>query len=117
MLGVFLVGIFTHLGRNASNLTGMAVGFVVVITLALKNRLLDWTGLVDAAALDQTIRATIALNAKLMAAQQPPADLSLAGWDRLYSFSLAWPWWIIIGTALTAGIALLGGRTKREPVK
>ncbi len=111
------MGIFTRLGRNASNLTGMAVGFVVVITLALKNRLLDWTGLVDAVALDRTLSATAALNAKLTTAQQPPTDLSLAGWDQLYAFSLAWPWWIIIGTALTAGIALLGGRTNRPRVQ
>ena len=117
LLGVFLVGIFTPFGRNASNLTGMAVGFVVVITIALKNRLLDWTGLVDAVALNQTLDATAALNAKLMAAQQPLTELSLTGWDSLYAFSLAWPWWIIIGTALTAGIALLGGRTNRPRVQ
>ncbi|MFQ5720025.1 MAG: tannase/feruloyl esterase family alpha/beta hydrolase [Acidobacteriota bacterium] len=43
LLGVFLVGIFTRFGRNASNLTGMAVGFVAVVTIALKNRILDAT--------------------------------------------------------------------------
>ena len=95
------------------------------MTLVLKNRLLDWTGLVDAAALDRALSATaaldakltVALDAKLMAAQQPPTGLALTGWDQIYAFSLAWPWWIIIGTALTAGIAMLGGRTNQPRVQ
>ena len=90
LLGVFLVGLLTRFrGSSITNITGMTLSTLLIILINYKAKLLPALGLIDPNA---------------------PGSGFIA-W--FYGLKLAWPWFIIIGTGVTFGIAVLG-LTARE---
>lgn len=88
LLGIFLVGLLTRKrGSSTMNLTAMIFSTLLVILLNKKGDLLPALGLVD------------------------PNQLGHDFWSQLYSFPLAWPWNIVLGTVVTFAIAVIGTTT------
>ncbi len=83
LLGVFLVGLLTRRrGSNRTNIIALVSSTLLIITISYKQKILPALGLYSP---DQ------------------PGPL-----DWFYSFQLAWPWFIVLGTAVTFTIAALG---------
>ncbi len=84
LLGIFLVGLLTKTrGDNTSNIVGLVLSTSLIILISYKQDLLPLLGLYD-----------------------PVVDAGIA--RGLYHFKLAWPWFIIIGTAVTFAISAIG---------
>ncbi|HVR74581.1 MAG TPA: sodium:solute symporter [Planctomycetota bacterium] len=94
LLGAFLLGIFTRRGSSLSVITGMVLSVPAVLLLQLRHYVAD-------------------------PATAPQAIRTLLGADSLRPFLdlverhvpvVAWPYWIIIGTAITFLVGILGTR-------
>jgi len=84
LLGVFLVGLLTRgRGNSYCNIVGMTLSLLTIGFLTNKQGLLKLLGLVDPL--------------------QPKGF-----WGSVYEVQLAWPWFIVLGTAITVAIALAG---------
>jgi len=84
LLGVFLVGLLTRTrGNSRFNIAGMVVSTLLIILISYKNSILPSLGLVD-------------------------ADAPSGFFGGLYEMQLGWPWFIIIGTAVTFAISVAG---------
>ncbi|MCJ7543964.1 MAG: hypothetical protein MUP47_05265 [Phycisphaerae bacterium] len=94
LLGVFLLGILTRRGSNRGNILAMVTSAVLMTVLTLLSSfgpvgLAGFFGLTDRPA--------------------PPGEVPI--------FPLAWSWLIVLGTAVTFGLALLFGLGKTPPVE
>ena len=85
LLGVFLLGLLTrYRGSSRTNIAGLAVSTLLIIFINYKAKILPALGLYDPTA----------------------GGTGFFAW--VYEFKLAWPWFIILGTGLTFGIAACG---------
>ena len=85
LLGIFLLGLLTRArGNTFTNLAGMGGATLLIVLIRYKANLLPALGLVDPAA---------------------PGD---GFWGTLFQGTLAWPWFIIVGTTVTVAVAALG---------
>ena len=90
LLGVFLVGLLTSKrGNSLTNILGLTLSTLLIVSFSYKSKLLPALGLHD-----------------------PTADSGgFFAW--LYNLQLSWPWFILIGTSITVGIAVLGMTAKK----
>lgn len=93
LLGVFLLGIFTRRGSSLSVITGMLASVPAVLSLQLRQYLEN--------------PETIPTGARLLI-ERLPEEFGSAVLQ--YVPVVAWPYWIILGTAITFAIGLLGSR-------
>jgi len=85
LLGIFLLGLLTRTrGNSSTNIAGMCLATLLILFIRYKSQLLPALGWVDAAA---------------------PGD---GFWGCFYQGTLAWPWFIIVGTTVTVVVAVLG---------
>jgi SSS family transporter len=85
LLGVFLVGLLTrNRGNSWTNITGMVLSLLTIAMITNKNSIIEMLGLFD------------------------PQSGGSGFWSSCYHFSLAWPWFIVVGTAVTVAVSLVG---------
>ncbi len=83
LLGVFLVGLLTRRrGSNTTNIIALITSTLLIVFISYKHKILPALGLYS--------------------------PNSAGPFDGLYAFQLAWPWYIVLGTAVTTTIAALG---------
>ncbi|MCB1052942.1 MAG: sodium:solute symporter [Acidobacteria bacterium] len=88
LLGVFLLGLLTRTrGSNLTNVIGMVSSLVVIVLISYRGWI-PFLGLYD------------------------PSLGGTGFWADFYQFKLGWPWFIVIGTAVSIGIGALGVTTK-----
>jgi SSS family transporter len=94
LLGAFLLGIFTRRGTNATVIPGMLASVPVVLLLQVRQFLED---------------PSLAPSAVRDLLERLPAGA--IQWLLDYVPVIAWPYWIIIGTAVTVAVGAIGSRT------
>jgi len=85
LLGVFLLGLLSRgRGNDLSCLLGMAASLLLIVLISYKNRWIPALGLV------------------------PPGEDPPGFWSAFYQLQLGWPWFIVLGTAVSASIGAFG---------
>ncbi len=92
LLGAFLLGIFTRRGSGLSVIAGMLLSVPAVLLFQLRDYLANPS---TAPAVVQSLL------------EQLPQHVTASV---LHVPALAWPYWIILGTAITFGVGFLGSR-------
>ena len=93
LLGAFLLGIFTRRGNSFSVITGMLASVPAILSLQLKQYLEN--------------PEAVPTGARILI-EHLPENFSNAVLQHVPT--VAWPYWIILGTAITFGVGLLGSR-------
>jgi SSS family solute:Na+ symporter len=96
LLGTFLLGIFTTRGSSASVVTGMIASVPAVLLLQFR------------AFVEKPELAPDSIRSLVLSLPESWARGILA-----HVPSIAWPWWIVIGTAVTCALGLCGSRPRR----
>jgi SSS family transporter len=94
LLGAFLLGIFTRRGTGATVVAGMLASVPAVLLLQVRQLLED---------------PALAPSAARGLLERLPAGVS--EWIAAAVPLVAWPYWIIIGTAVTVAVGAIGSRT------
>ena len=90
LLGVFLVGLLTKKrGNSWSNISAMILSLLVIVLVTNKASLIPALGLHSVGA------------------------ETTGFWSWMFHFKLAWPWFIVVGTAITVAISVTGMTTNK----